>query len=226
MKNIFIALMALSLCATSAYADKRHSNTWEVTITNLTPGQTFTPRLFVLTNERINLFTVGEPASDELAALAEGGDTAPLTSLLEEYPGAVQAVQTTAGLLAPGGSETVTLTSHKRKGFLTLAAMLIPTNDTFVALDSLRLPKRGTQIEYALAYDAGSEANDQNCANIPGPVCGGAALSEAQDSDEGFVHVGNGFHLLSETSDDGSVLMPAKYDWNNPVAKITIRALR
>jgi hypothetical protein len=63
--------------------------------------------------------------------------------------------------------------------------------------------------------------NDQNCANIPGPRCGGEGTSPApQPSDEGFVHVGNGFHDLGDAP---GVLAPAHYDWNNPVAIVTIR---
>ena len=72
--------------------------------------------------------------------------------------------------------------------------MLIPTNDTFVALDSVRLPRVGSTARLAIAYDAGTEANDQNCNNMPGPRCGGVGFSPGPNvGDEGYVYVSNGF---------------------------------
>jgi hypothetical protein len=106
--------------------------------------------------------------------------------------------------------------------------MLIPTNDTFFALNRQRLPLRGSVTFFAEAYDAGTETNDQNCSNIPGPRCGGEGLSTGINSgDEGFVHVGNGFHELGEGDGaTGEVLRPFQYDWRNPVAMIRIKRVR
>lgn len=105
--------------------------------------------------------------------------------------------------------------------------MLIPTNDTFVSLNSVELPRFGQRTYVALAYDAGTEANDQNCANIPGPRCKGEGVSAPADSDEGFVHVSNGFHELGSADDpDNEILGPMPYDWNNPVAMVTVRRIR
>jgi hypothetical protein len=46
--------------------------------------------------------------------------------------------------------------------------MLNPTNDSFVALNNVRLPRFGRTYT-AIAYDAGSEINDELCVNIPSP---------------------------------------------------------
>ena len=93
-----------------------------------------------------------------------------------------------------------------------------------VALNSVQLPFHGSRTYYAKAYDAGSEANDQSCATMPGPRCpDGVGPSDPADSDEGFVHIGNGFHELGDVDASGAeVLGPAVYDWRNPVAKVTI----
>lgn len=192
---------------------------WQVEVTNVTPGQSFTPILAVTHFPPVKLFEVGEPASPGLAILAEAGDTAPLAQELRGQQ-RVGAVQTIGGLLGPG--ETRTFEVEGRPGqSLSLAAMLIPTNDTFFAISSVTLPTAGRAVVQAIAYDAGSEPNDQDCNNIPGPRCGGAGASPAPSAaDEGFVHVGNGFHQL-----DGSALQPAHYDWNNPVAVVKIRRL-
>ena len=95
--------------------------------------------------------------------------------------------------------------------------MLLPTNDTFVGLNSVRLPRSGSATYMLRAYDAGTEYNDQHCDHIPGPTCGGEAISEASDTDEGFVHIGNGFQ---EMGDDA--LSPHPYDWGSAVAKVVI----
>ena len=74
------------------------------------------------------------------------------------------------------------------------------------------------------AYDAGTEDNDQSCANIPGPRCGGEGF--VSGGGEGFVHISNGFHDLGDTDENGAeVLGPATYDWRNSVARITVKRI-
>lgn len=192
------------------------AGSYAVTITNLTPGQTFTPQLLVTHPTAVALFEIGAPASEELAVLAEGGDTMPLLSLA--VSAGAYAV-TIDGLLPPGASTTGVIDAVAGD-VLSIAAMLIPTNDTFVALDSMPLPTEGSITYYLQAYDAGTEANDQLCRNIPGPLCGGEGLSVPDAGDEGFVHVSNGFHNLR-----GNALRPEDYDWRNPVAKVTVSAM-
>ena len=73
---------------------------------------------------------------------------------------------------------------------------------------------------YSPGYDAGSEANDELCANIPGPTCDGVGASPGvNDGDEGFVHIHRGMH-------DAGDLSSAVYDWRNPVARITVSRVR
>lgn len=65
------------------------------------------------------------------------------------------------------------------------------------------------------AYDAGSEPNDEQCVNIPGPVCGGAGGSP-DTGGEGYVHIHAGIHGIGD-------LVAADRDWRNPVAKVVIK---
>lgn len=228
-KNTIIrlaALTALALTASHAVAD--HRATYEVTITNITQGQTFTPFLLATHKPSIALFEPGATASPELEVLAEGGATGPLAETLAGAGNAVADIVSGDGLLLPGNSLTFEIQGDLGRAYLSLAAMLIPTNDTFVALDTARLPFRGSVSYYARAYDAGTEENDQSCAHMPGPRCGGEGHSPVPGpGDEGFVHIGNGFHELGDTDAGGAeVLGPATYDWRNPVAKVTITAKR
>jgi hypothetical protein len=220
------ALAAVFLLASAfASADAGYNRKYEVTITNLTPGQTFTPQLVATHSAKVSLFELGQPASHALEVLAEGGDTAPLMEELLASPYEVADVQTVPGLLGPGQSVTVIVEANRFQRYLSLAAMLIPTNDAFVALDSVALPRDRRSVN-ALAYDAGTEANDQNCLSIPGPRCGGEGHSPGpNESDEGFVHVSNGFHSLP-AADVAEVLGPQLYDWRNPVARVEVKRIR
>ncbi len=222
MRILLYLLCLLCIFATNASANGFGNRTpsFEVTITNITPGETFTPILAAAHRRNINLFTVGEPASEELSILAESGEIAPLNETLLSLPNLVSNTSTTAGMLGPGESATMIIETQRRFNQLSVAAMLIPTNDTFFALDSARLPIWGNRevVYYVPAFDAGSEPNDQLCENIPGPPCFGEGVSEDVDG-EGFVHISSGIH--SNVGD----LTESVYDWRNPVARITIRRL-
>ncbi|GAB1258859.1 spondin domain-containing protein [Aurantivibrio plasticivorans] len=205
-----------------ALADK--TLRYEVEITNVTKGQFFTPQLVATHNNSVSVFELGQPASIEVELLAEGGDTAPLTDLLLSQGSAVSNVVTIPGLIGPGETHQVVIEASRHHRYLSVAAMLIPTNDTFLAVNGVRLPFRGTSVTHSPGYDAGTELNDQNCANIPGPRCGGDGYSPGpNDGDEGFVYIGNGFHDLGTEDEQGNeILTPEIYDWNNSVAVIKV----
>jgi len=222
------ALLGTALAAAPALADGPKA-LYDVTITNLTSGQTFTPILVASHARGVRLFEPGQPASPEIEQLAEGGATAPLAdSLLALGSARVSDVQTTAGLLGPGQTTTVRVEAQRHHRQLSLAGMLIPTNDNFVALLGIPLPRWGESETFASAWDAGSEANDQSCAHIPGPRCGGEGYSpEPTDGDEGFVHVSRGFHDLGMAPDgEPEILAPDPYDWRNPVALVRVRRIQ
>lgn len=214
-------MLTLVLSANQATADGMKQ--YEVSITNITRGQTFTPQFVATHDSSVSLFSFGKPASTSLEILAESGDTAPLTADAQALPNQVGHALTIPGLLTPGKTATTKISSNDGHHYLTIAAMLIPTNDTFVALSAMKLPDEGSISYIARAYDAGTEENDQNCAHIPGPRCGGEALSVVSDTDEGFVYVSNGFQDLGSMDDEGNeILSPKVYDWRNPIAQITI----
>jgi len=88
------------------------------------------------------------------------------------------------------------------------------------ALNGAQAPFANKSITYfSPVYDAGSEPNDENCDNIPRPVCGGIGGSP-DEGGEGYVHIHSGIH-----GTDGD-LDAATYDWRNPAAKITIKRVR
>ncbi len=209
-----IATLALALTAIPVQA--QFFKNYEVTITNLTEDQAFTPFILATHVPSMSLFTPGDAASEELSTLAEGGDVGPMADLLSLFPSEVRDIQTTDGLLLPGETVTVAIRGDILRGRLSFAAMLIPTNDTFVGLNAMILPHRSSTA-LVPAYDAGSEPNDELCANIPGPVCGGAGGSPGEDG-EGYVFISQGIQGIGD-------LDPSTYDWRNPVAYVQIRRI-
>jgi len=208
---ITAAVSGLLLSSTAASADG--SASYHVTITNITNSISFTPILVSSHRKGVSLYELGSPASAELTAIAEGGDIAPLTAVLQD-DSRVADVQNSGGLLGPGESVTVTVSAKHGARNISMASMMLPTNDGFIALNSVKAPRRGTATYFSPGFDAGTEPNDELCISIPGPTCGGEGPSPAAGG-EGYVHTNRGIHGIGD-------LAPDVYDWRNSVAKITI----
>lgn len=219
-----LALFALATAALGAQATGPESRwNYEVTVTNITYNQRFTPLLLATHKPEIAFFKLGRPAIPELATLAEEGNVAPLRALLQSSP-LVAATTAGTGLLDPGKSLTFHIQGNPWRDRLSLAAMLIPTNDAFVALNAVPLPfpGHGALTMSAIAYDAGSEVNDELCSSIPGPSfpeCGGSGGGGRVGGGEGFVHVHRGMHGIGN-------FKASERDWRNPVAEVRIRLVR
>jgi hypothetical protein len=210
-------LLAISLFSVHSYGDWGERD-YKLTITNMTRGQTFTPILIATHKKGVKLFTPGLPPSQELAILAEGGDTSQLTSSLSTNP-AVGHIMTTDGLLGPGPGETITVEiPGGRYHYLSLASMLIPTNDGFFSLNGVKAPRGNKSVMYlSPAYDAGSEENDESCEHIPGPFgCDGTGEGYNPSDGEGYVHIHAGIHGIGDIAAD-------VFDWRNPVARVVIQ---
>ena len=132
----------------------------------------------------------------------------------------------------PGGtgfesSETFTITAQGRARYLSFASMLICTNDGFTGLDSVRLPRHKITV-YTAGYDARTEANTEDFADIVPPCQGligvvsddpGTGMSDPLLAEDGIVipHAGiNG----------GVDLVPEVHNWSDPVTKIEIERVR
>lgn len=216
MKKTFLGLAFASLFgATLAMAAD-----YEVTITNVTHGTVFTPIFVVSHTPGVKLFELGHPASDELAALAEGGDFSGLATALEGDHRVVDWADS-GDLLHPGESVTVTVDAPNNQGQVSLASMMLPTNDGFIALNGVEAPRKHHSISYkSPGYDAGSEPNDELCISIPGGgPCGGGEGGSPGIGGEDYVHVHSGIHGIGD-------LAPGEHDWRNPAAYITIKRVK
>lgn len=215
-----LTLVLAAWAAPAVADDDRNGARFEVTVTNLTRGQQFTPILVASHKPNVRLFELGKPASPGLATLAEEGNTAPLAAELAALAGTGDVVSGNA-LTNPGASTTLVVEGRGGFGRFSVAAMLIPTNDAFFAVNGVPLP-RGNDVLTLLvpAYDAGSERNDERCASIPGPnfaECGGSGGGGAPSGgEEGYVHIHAGIHGIGD-------LVAANRDWRNPVALVKVQ---
>ncbi len=214
--TLAIGVVAIGHPASNTTAHAQATALYFVEIVNLVPRQHFTPMLVATHNASAAIFNLGMPASPELGTLAESGDVAPLMALLNTSAN-VMDVQTAAGLHGPGGTTSATVIGGAGFDRVSVAAMLIPTNDAFVALDTT-LPAPGEmKVVYANAYDAGTETNDELCASIPGPSypeCGGPGTGGAPGNGEGAIVIHSGMRGHGDFGTDR--------DWKDPVAQIRI----
>ena len=142
-----VGIASIFIVPVTAKADD--GKTYKVTISNLTPGQPFTPPVLVTHSDKTGIFTVGEAASSEIQAIAENGNNAPLMTALgvdvevhEVVGGMVPLVPANnPGVTGFASSETFTITTRGNAKFLSFASMLICTNDGFTGLDSIKLSK-------------------------------------------------------------------------------------
>jgi len=212
-------LLAAGIGADATATGRGGGPQFRVEITNITHGQWFSPLVVYSHRAGHELFELGLPAADEVAAVAEAGATEPVKMLLEST-GAARELAIAGDLTPPGQTTTLTVRARRLTDRISLAAMMVPTNDGMVAARGLLLPVFGTLTYYAVGYDAGSETNDESCAHVPGPpfVCTGEALSPDDDG-EGYVHVHAGISGAGDVD-------AAAHDWKNPVAEIRITRVR
>lgn len=104
----------------------------DISITNATKGIYFTPILVAAHDSSLFMFRTGEAASAELEAMAEGGDISGLSSVITNAGGVVSE-NPASGILNPGVTASLTIDTGDLK-YLSLSAMLLPTNDGFVGL--------------------------------------------------------------------------------------------
>lgn len=201
------------------------SRVFEITVTNATAGQPFSPLTLITHTDQYHAFMAGSAASTELEQLAEGGNNQPLLASLVGNSH-VFASQSGDGVVVPGASQTLTLElgeSEVTAAYLTLLTMMVNTNDAIVAADSMVLADLAVDESWtiaALTYDTGTEANSETAATIPGPAGGGEGYNAARDdiADQVTLHPG----VIS--ADDGlaSSALSQVHRWDNPAALIRI----
>jgi hypothetical protein len=197
---------------------------FKVTLTNLTMGvptqggQIFSPPIFVTHGHGFSIGASGELASMQLGILAETGNNGPLAELAggSDAVGSVIAFPPPpGGVVVPGGSVSAMVSASADTGYLSLATMLVETNDGIVLANSLPLfDEDGNPRSFTMdliSYDAGTEENNELATHVPGPPFGGG---ERAPTEGGVIALHPG---IAGTADVG-----AAFGWTEPTATVTV----
>lgn len=234
--TVFAAIFAAAGFAEIPQSNAEVTDSYKVTITNITPGQPITPPLLVTHNKDVEIFTVGEKTSYELSQLSENGTFEPLVEMLTGKAGIVDIVTGKTPLVPandPGNtglgySETFTISANTESRYLSFASMLVCTNDGFAGVDSIKLPYFSQKTVYAAAYDTRTEMNTEDFADMVPPCQGAIGVSSGEEgtgaSDSSLTE--DGIIIPHPGIIGGDDLIPSIHGWNGPVVKIDIERIR
>lgn len=224
-------LTSLSIISTLLASANVNAANLDIELINLTHSIAFTPILVAAHDQQTSLFHLGESATVALQKMAEGGNTSDLKTAITASSG-VNLDLTSAPSLA-GVTSMGTLDTGENM-YLSLTAMMLPTNDGFVGLDSWKIPtEAGTYTIMLNAYDAGTEINDEiiNGGGMPGTPgippdpsgnagTGATGASSNEANDKVHIHPGN----VGDTDATGGIsdLNSTVHRWLNPVAKLVV----
>jgi len=195
---------------------------YEISITNLTAGQPMAPAIVVLHNANYMMYTLRTSASVALETLAEGGDNRMLLAEAKATTD-VDDAEGLSGFLTPGSMLSVTVEGDD--DYLSLAGMLVNTNDGFIGLRSYHLSHLGVGEAETLelsTYDAGTEANSESAATVPAQQ--GEGFNAARDDANDKVRS----HAGVVTADDGlsSSALSSIHRFDNPTAMVVIKRMQ
>ena len=217
------ASMAIAVAPAAATGSDAHDYTYRVTVENLTDGQPLTPVVAAAHESGFKVFKRGHEASNGIQQLAENGGVPVLVDELSGNGNVESVAVIGSAPIAPGESATALISTDRWHRRLSVASMLICTNDGFAGRSSVRLPSRvgNERTFYAQAYDAGTEINTELYADLV-PPCDGLGESGSSNPDlaeDGVVRRHNGI------AGDGDLTV-AQHDWDGAVMKITVERVR
>ena len=206
---------------------------YRVTITNLTTGQPMSPGVLATHTKAASLFAIGALASNGIRQIAENGNPASAVSALTGADGVYQVVSTGAPIgrnVSPtdvfSNSRTVEIDAAANANFLSLAVMLICTNDGFTGFDSVRLPGGfKPEVVDTYAYDAGTEVNDEKAGSIVPPCFG---IGPVKGLVGGNGHMNQNGVIAMHPGIQGNVVggLTVAHRWSEPVARVEIQRLK
>lgn len=228
-------MLKRSLCLTTLLlVAQAQSAEIEVSLTNVTYGLHFTPVLVAAHTANSRLFQSGSAATPALQKMAEGGDISELADIVSAAAGNT-IINPAKGLLSPGATTTAMLSTTGSNTLLSVTAMLLPTNDGFVGLNSWPIPtEKGTYTLMLNAYDAGTEANNElvvagsGAVNIrgipaaPGANAGSGGSGVTVEELNKLVHIHRGSLGDDNLTGGKSDLDNRVHRWLNPVARLTV----
>lgn len=199
--------------------------TFEVTVSNLTNAQPLSPVGVVAHGNGYVPFVIGMPATPGLELLAEGGDNSEFLTEANTDASTLLTVSGTAPI-GPGGTETVSFEIEESMlpGLqLSVITMLVNTNDAFTGVNAALIDTLavGESIVWrTIAYDAGTEANSESAATIPGPAGNGEGFNSARDDRSDIVKMHSG--VVSQADGFTGSDLGEAHRFDNPVAQVIV----
>jgi hypothetical protein len=232
--GIGLAAALASTALPTAFGSVPREAHYRVTILNLTNGQPFSPPVAATHLRSIRMFQVGRPASDELELIAEDGNELPMFERFSASDKVTQAVDvgrplTTRGKVVGSFTDSATFEITAAPGDrFSIATMLICTNDGFLGLDAVKLPK-GSRTLFLNGYDAGTEQNTEQSVDIVDPcsLLGPTPLPGDPDGNRNAEVDTAPAELIRHHSNVEGVgeLSAAQHGWSDPVAMVTIERI-
>lgn len=226
VRTLLLVIGALTVFSACEPEDKKADSKamYEIDVTNATNGQPLTPVAVVAHSSAYQPWNLGDSASVGLEMLAEGGDVTQFIADAMADSNVKETASSENGPFGPGATESVMIKVKKPGNDIQLSvvAMLANTNDAFTGVANVAvgdMEKGDSMTMLARVYDAGTEANSELAASIPGPAGGGEGFNATRD-DTDFVSI----HAGVVTADDGlsTSALNESHRWLGPAAKITI----
>ncbi|MGI8923890.1 MAG: spondin domain-containing protein [Fimbriimonadales bacterium] len=205
---------------------------YRITLENMTTGQVFSPGVIATHTKDATVWQQGQPASEGIRLIAEDGDQSTAVADLTVASGVFDVVDITTptnriGGLAPiPNPQMFEISARGNANRLSLAVMLICTNDGFTGLSGVKLPGGSKPDVYEVgAWDAGSEQNNELFNQIVDP-CGEAGPVPGGNDGNGRVATIGGVIVAHSGIQGRGDLTVASHGWQFPVARITIQRIK
>ena len=220
--NSGIALSIASLFLLNGCGQNNdNTRTYKVSLKNITLAQPFSPAGIIIQNSSttFNTYEVGQTASFGLETLAESGN--PQVLLDEARSAKVLYTDKIDGLTTPSSTSEITFTVDNEDLKLSIASMLVKTNDAFIGLNNIDLNFTGIKTFNLNVYDAGTEGNDELTTTVP--ALGGEGFNSLRNDTSDIVTLHSGV----VTKDDGLATSGLSFSdkWNNPAAVLIVERI-
>jgi len=216
--------------AAADHAAAAATRRYRITLENLTSGQVFSPGVAATHTKGAGVWTSGAAASEGIRLIAEDGEEAVAVAELTGAPGLFDVVDIASPTNRVGGGaplpnpQSFEIAAAANANRLSLAVMLICTNDGFTGLSSVKLPGGfRPQVHEVGAWDAGTEQNNERFDQIVDPCTGAGPVANPPD---GNGRVPTSGVILPHPNIQGvGDLSVALHGWSFPVARITVQRI-
>lgn len=225
---VLLTALPAATAPPGAQAAAEEEAVYRITLTNISSAQPLSPPLLATHVPDFSLITEGAIASDGLRILAEEGDNGILANELRGNPdvhdivAATQPMRRLTGDGPPGSASSFVFTIHGRPGdVLSIASMLICTDDGFTGAMNVTLPEQGDVVVLRpLIFDAGTERNTERSSDLT-DVCGTMGAQQLSTSD-GNARVPTAEPISLHRGLNGLGDLTQASAWSGPVLQIAI----